>query len=238
VLPVRDDLLRMVAPGRPGPDAARQVYEARETVMSAVVPDGRTLVGGVIRLDAGRPQDAAGLFVALDDPRVFEGGYAGGPAGRPADLPAFERWWSSGLRDPRRCAVYVVRLLSDGPAGPAGTIVGTSSLGDISLPDERIHLGWTAYAPAVWGSPVNPECKLLMLRHAFEDCGFGRVKIQTDVLNPRSQAAIAKLGAMREGVLRRHMARADGTFRDTVVFSILRDEWPSVRERLERRVTA
>jgi RimJ/RimL family protein N-acetyltransferase len=75
-----------------------------------------------------------------------------------------------------------------------------------------------------------------MLRHAFEDCGFGRVKIQTDVLNPRSQAAIAKLGAIREGVLRRHQARADGTFRDTVVFSILRDEWPTVREKLERRV--
>ena len=70
-----------------------------------------------------------------------------------------------------------------------------------------------------------------MLAHAFDDCGFGRVKIQTDMLNTRSQAAIAKLGAVREGVLRRHQARADGTFRDTVVFSILRDEWPAVRGR-------
>ncbi len=204
--------------------------------MAAVVPDGRTLVGQAVRLDAGRPEDAPDLFTVLDDARVFEGGYAGGPAGRPADLPAFRRWWTSGLRDPRRCVVYVVRLVADGPAGGAGTVVGTSSLGDPSVVDERIHLGWTAYAPAVWGSAVNPECKLLLLRHAFEDCGFGRVKIQTDVANPRSQAAIAKLGAVREGVLRRHQARADGTFRDTVVFSIVRDEWPAVRAELVRRV--
>ena len=83
---------------------------------------------------------------------------------------------------------------------------------------------------------MNPECKLLLLSHAFDDCGFGRVKIQTDILNSRSQAAIAKLGAVREGVLRRHQVRADGTFRDTVVFSILRDEWPGVRDGLLGRL--
>lgn len=206
--------------------------------MSALEPDGRTLVGQVVRLDAGVASDAAGLFAGLDDPRVFAAGYGGGPAGRPASVEAFERWWASSLRDVRRSVVYVVRLVADGPAGVAGTIVGTSSFGDASLPDERIHLGWTAYAPIVWGSRVNPECKLLMLRHAFEDCGFGRVKIQTDLLNTRSQAAIARLGAVREGVLRRHQARADGTFRDTVVFSVLRDEWPAVGARLQARVHA
>ena len=204
--------------------------------MAAVEPDGRALVGEVIRLDAGRASDAPGLFAALDDPRVFAGGFGGGPAGRAADPAAFGRWWASGLRDPRRSAIYVVRSMADGPLGAAGTIVGTSSLGDVSLPDERVHLGWTAYAPAVWGTAVNPECKLLLLRHAFDDCGFGRVKIQTDILNTRSQAAIARLGATREGVLRRHQARADGTFRDTVVFSILRHEWPAVRAGLQSRV--
>ena len=206
--------------------------------MVAVEPDGRWLVGDVVRLDAGRPADAPELFAALDDPRVYAGGYGGGPLGRPRDLLAFARWWSSALADPRRSAVYVVRLVTDGPLGPAGTIVGTSSLGDVSLPDERVHLGWTAYAPAVWGTTVNPECKLLMLAHAFDDCRFGRVKIQTDLLNTRSQAAIAKLGAVREGVLRRHQARADLTFRDTVVFSILRDEWPAVRAALRGRLEA
>lgn len=204
--------------------------------MVAVQPDGRWLVGAVVRMDAGRPADAPGLFAALDDPRVFAGGYGGGPLGRPRDLLAFRRWWTAGLADPRRAAVYVVRMVADGPLGPAGTIVGTSSLGDVSLPDERVHLGWTAYTPAVWGTAVNPECKLLLLAHAFDDCRFGRVKIQTDARNTRSQAAIAKLGAVREGVLRRHQARADETFRDTVVFSILRDEWPAVRAGLQARL--
>ena len=107
-----------------------------------------------------------------------------------------------------------------------------------ALDDERVHLGWTAYDPCVWGTAVNVECKLLLLRHAFEDCGFGRVKIQTDAVNARSQAAIERLGAVREGVLRRHARRADGTFRDTVVFSVLAAEWPDVAEGLRRRLAA
>jgi RimJ/RimL family protein N-acetyltransferase len=83
---------------------------------------------------------------------------------------------------------------------------------------------------------VNAEAKLLLLGHCFDDCGYGRVKIQTDRRNNRSQAAIAKLGARREGVLRRHMKREDGTFRDTVVFSVLAGEWPDVQARLRERV--
>lgn len=96
-------------------------------------------------------------------------------------------------------------------------------------------MGSTLYHPW-WGTAVNPEAKLLLLTHCFEDCGYGRVKIQTDLLNTRSQAAIAKLGAQREGVLRRNRRRENGTFRDTVVFSILRDEWPMVKERLMSRI--
>jgi RimJ/RimL family protein N-acetyltransferase len=131
--------------------------------------------------------------------------------------------------------MYTVRLI-DGPGAPADRIVGTSSLGDIDLDNERVHLGWTAYAPAVWFTHVNPECKLLLLAHAFDDCGFGRVKIQTDLVNERSQAAIAKIGARREGVLRRHMKRADGSFRDTVVYAVTVDDWPAVRAGLEARL--
>ena len=130
-----------------------------------------------------------------------------------------------------------MRLLKDSDLGAAGTVVGTTSLGDWDLVNERTHIGWTAYGPRWWATVVNAECKLLLLGHAFDDCGFGRVKLQTDLRNDRSQAAIARLGATREGVLRRHMRRADGTFRDTVVFSILRDEWPDVRERLLARLT-
>jgi N-acetyltransferase len=204
--------------------------------MTATAPDRRSLIGKSVRLDAMTPADADGLFAALDDARVYAAGFGGGPAGRPASIAEMARLVLSSIDDDRRAAVYVVRLVTDGPSGTAGTIVGTSSLGDVSVPDERIHLGWTAYAPAVWASAVNPECKLLLLSHAFSDCGFGRVKIQTDILNTRSEGAIARLGAVREGVLRRHQRRADGSFRDTVVFSILRDEWPTVRARLLDRL--
>lgn len=131
---------------------------------------------------------------------------------------------------------YVVRLAADSDLGATGTVVGTTSLGDVDLANERAHLGWTAYGPRWWGGPVNPECKLLLLGHAFDDCGLGRVKLQTDALNTRSQAAIARLGATREGVLRRHVRRADGSFRDTVVFSVLRNEWPAVRAGLQARL--
>ena len=204
--------------------------------MAAAVPDGRPLVGVTVRLDLLSPADAPGLYEALNDERVYAAGFGGGPAGRPASPAAMAGWVAASIADDRRPSAYAVRLRVDGPLGPAGRVVGTSSLGDVSLPDERIHLGWTAYSPAVWASAVNPECKLLLLGHAFDDCGFGRVKIQTDLLNTRSQGAIARLGATREGVLRRHQRRADGTFRDTVVFSILRDEWPGVRRGLLHRV--
>jgi RimJ/RimL family protein N-acetyltransferase len=97
-------------------------------------------------------------------------------------------------------------------------------------------LGGAAYAPAVWGTPVNAATNLALLGHAFDDCDFGRVMLQTDVLNSRMQSAIEKMGAQREGVLRRHKRRADGTFRDSVVFSILAEEWPSTRQRLSARL--
>lgn len=203
-----------------------------EITMPARMPDGRPLIGTVVRLDAVRPSDAADLFRALDDERIWAGGYNGGPASRPATAQQL----ADGFPKLTERVQYVVRLAVESVLGAAGTVVGTSSLGEVVLADERAHLGWTAYSPTVWGTTVNPECKLLMLRHAFEDCGFGRVKIQTDAINHRSQTAIAKLGAVREGVLRRHKVRGDGTFRDTAVFSILSQEWPAVRQGLWDRI--
>lgn len=211
--------------------------------MGVTAPDGRPLVGRVVRLDPTVADDAPGLFAALDDERVWAAGYGGGAAGRPADVAGARRSalaaeQARGLEpgSPGYRVAYTVRLEADSALGAAGTVVGTTSIGDVILRDERAHIGWTGYGPQWWASAVNPECKLLLLAHCFDDCGLGRVKLQTDLINEHSQAAIAKLGATREGVLRRHKARADGTFRDTVVFSILRDEWPSVRERLEARV--
>ncbi|GAA0614796.1 GNAT family N-acetyltransferase [Kribbella sandramycini] len=190
-----------------------------------VAPDGRSLVGDVVRLDPLQDGDYDELYAAIGNEQVYAGGFNGGVV--PADVAAMRAEWTPAIA--KRFA-YTVRMVAD------GTVVGTSSLGDVDLVNERIHLGWTGYAPAVWGTAVNPATKLLLMRHAFEDCGFGRLKIQTGLKNTHSQAAIAKLGATREGVLRRHMLLGDGTWRDTVVFSILADEWPTVRQRLEERI--
>jgi RimJ/RimL family protein N-acetyltransferase len=193
-----------------------------------VAPDGRSLVGHVVRLDRMQESDIEELYAAIANEQVYAGGFGGGPAAMPTSADEMRAKWIPAAA--KRFA-YVVRMVAD------GTVVGTSSLADVDLVNERIHLGYTGYAPAVWGTAVNPATKLLLLEHAFEVCGFGRVKIQTGSKNTRSQAAIAKLGATREGVLRRHQRMADGSFRDTVVFSILADEWPDVRKRLEARIS-
>ena len=197
----------------------------------ATCPDDRPLIGRHVRLDLAHDDDAKDLFVALDYAEVWASGYNGGPSARPAEPDGWSARMTAARDDGR--VMYVVRLLDD--AAP-GRLVGTTSLGDSDVVNERTHIGWTAYSPDMWSTAVNPECKLLLLTHALEDCGLGRVKNQTDLLNIRTQAAIANLGAVREGVLRRHMCRADGTFRDTVVFSVTIDDWPSVRAGLEARV--
>lgn len=192
------------------------------------MPGGKPLIGAHVRLDEAVAADADGIFAALDHDEVWAAGYNGGPAARPTEPDGWRRRIEAAAADQR--VMYAVRLI-DG-----GRIVGTTSLGDSELVHERTHIGWTAYAPDVWSTSVNPACKLLLMTHAFEDCGFGRVKIQTDLINGRSQAAIAKLGATREGVLRRHMLRADGSRRDTVVFSVIVEEWPAVKAGLEARL--
>jgi len=191
------------------------------------------LTVGDVRLRPLRADDAPALFRALDDPQVWAAGY-GGASGRPLSPDDMATFVDRLLgRDDH--AAFAVELLPDGDSA-AGTLVGTSSLGDARPMLGRVHLGWTAYTPSVWGTRVNPAAKLALLGHAFEDCGYHRVKIQTDIRNERSQAAIARLGATREGVLRGHQPRADGSWRDTVVFSILADEWPGVRAMLEARL--
>jgi RimJ/RimL family protein N-acetyltransferase len=199
-----------------------------------ISPDGRSLIGDVVRLDRLVPSDIDALYAAIAREEVYAGGFSGGPAAMPTSVEHMRDMWVPAAA--KRVA-YVVRLAADSELGAEGTIVGTTSLGDVDLLNESVHLGWTGYAPAVWGTKVNPAAKLLLLQHAFEDCGLGRVKIQTGLTNTRSQAAIAKLGATREGVLRRHKKLADGSFRDTVVFSVLADEWPEVRKGLLARIS-
>jgi N-acetyltransferase len=196
-------------------------------------PDGRALVGRSVRLDPAQDADGEGLFAALDHDEVWSSGYMNGR--RPKSAGAWRQWIEQALNEDR--VMYVVRLV-EGDDPRNGRIVGTTSLGDLDLANEKVHLGWTGYAPDVWGGSVNPECKLLLLWHAFEHCKLGRVKLRTDLINTRSQAAIAKLGATREGIARRHIKRADGSWRSSVIYSVIIDDWPAVKAGLEARIAA
>ncbi|MFJ5807598.1 GNAT family N-acetyltransferase [Streptomyces sp. NBC_01426] len=118
----------------------------------------------------------------------------------------------------------------------SGKAIGWTTFMDVDAANERLEIGWTWYGRAHWRSAVNTETKLLLMTHAFEELGMGRVQLKTDHMNLRSQAAIARLGARREGVLRRHRRRPDGTWRDTVYFSLLAEEWPDAKARLGARL--
>lgn len=199
--------------------------------MTAKRPGPTILTGTFITLEPLTVELLPQLHAAIGTPAVFAGGYGGGPQGYRANVDDFVEWaktyysWEAG--NP-----FLLRV-NGGPLD--GVAIGTSTLGDFDERREHAHIGWTAYDPRVWGSQVNAEAKLLLLGHAF-DSGFGRVKIQMDIRNERSQAAAAGLGAVREGVVRRDMPRADGSWRDSVVYSILIDEWPDVRAGLRKRL--
>jgi RimJ/RimL family protein N-acetyltransferase len=116
-----------------------------------------------------------------------------------------------------------------------GRAIGSTRLLDVRPADRQVEIGSTFLGRDYWRTPANTESKYLFLRHCFESLGCVRVALKTDGRNLRSQEAIARLGAVREGVLRRHM-RIKGYQRDTVYFSILDDEWPAVKARLEARL--
>ncbi|HET7725078.1 MAG TPA: GNAT family protein [Propionibacteriaceae bacterium] len=210
--------------------------------MTALLPTAAAvLTGPHLGLGPFTEADCPDLARILLQPEVYGHGYVmhSPPATYDAALAMAVSGYAhaappNGLGHGR--TVYAIRLGVEALGLPAGTLVGTSSLGDFIPERESAHLGWTLYDPRVWSSFVNPEAKLLLLTHAFETLGYGRVKIQTDILNTRSQAAIAKLGAVREGVLRRDVPREDGTWRDTVVFAVTIDDWPGVKAGLEARI--
>ena len=195
--------------------------------MTAKRPYETTLTGAHVRVDPVRRGDAEGLFAALSDPSVWT--WLASPP--PHDVATMQTYVDEAIADRESGArfTWVVRTLD-------GTVAGWSSYGDIEPHHGRIEIGWTAYGPAFQRTAVNTETKLLLLGHAFEDLGYQRVALKTDGRNGRSQAAIARIGAVREGVLRRHIRRPDGTMRDSVYFSVLSDEWPEVRARLEERL--
>ncbi|MDD7813876.1 GNAT family protein [Mycobacterium sp. CSUR Q5927] len=117
-----------------------------------------------------------------------------------------------------------------------GDIVGTTSIYDMSQPHRRVTVGYTWLSARVRGSAVNSESKLLLLDHCFGTLGAGRVQFNVDGLNERSRRAVLGIGATEEGALRRHARRSDGSWRTTMVYSVIDDEWPAVRTGLVERI--
>jgi RimJ/RimL family protein N-acetyltransferase len=184
------------------------------------------LTGQWVRLEPLEEIHREGLRSVADDERVWVHTLT------VAKGEGFNPWFDSALaeRETGRRAPFAVRRLAD------GRLVGSTSYLDINLGHKRIEIGSTWYHPSVWSTAVNPECKLLLLTHAFEVLRVNRVALVTDARNERSQAAIAKLGAVREGVCRSHMVTQRGRARDSVLFSIIAPEWPQVRSGLLARL--
>jgi len=151
----------------------------------------------------------------------------------PALKLQFDSWFNKALHSypASRQLSFIVRTLSD------QKIVGSTRFYEIHTEHNRLSIGYTWYIPAVWGSVVNSECKLLLLRYAFQELQVNRIEFFIDSRNERSRAAIKKLGATEEGLLRQHIILDDGYLRDTVVYSILRNEWPTILCHLEKKIS-
>jgi RimJ/RimL family protein N-acetyltransferase len=186
------------------------------------------LEGRHVRLEPLAEAHREPLRRAADDKRIWRHTLTD------ARGPGFDPWFddAAARRAAGRRVPFTVRLL-DG-----NRLVGSTSYLDYNPGHRTVEIGSTWYAPDVWATAVNPECKLLLLAHAFEVLKVNRVAFVTDVLNERSQAAIARLGAVREGVLRAHMLSQGGRVRDSVLFSIVAPEWARAKAGLEARLNA
>ena len=111
----------------------------------------------------------------------------------------------------------------------SGEIIGSTRFMDIDESHQRLEIGFTWLTPAYWRTTVNTNCKYLLLSYCFEVLGLRRVQIKTDHKNTRSQKAIERIGAVKEGILRNHMIRKDGTTRHTVLYSVIKEDWPEMK---------
>jgi RimJ/RimL family protein N-acetyltransferase len=187
-----------------------------------------TLRGRYVLLEPLQPAHADGLRAAAEDGRLWETWYTNVPM--PAEVDA---WIASALA-----------MQADGDAlafavrDAGGRVVGTTRYYDMVPATPRLQIGYTWYARSAQRTGLNTEAKLLLLGHAFETLGCASVGLQTSTHNTASRAAIARLGATQEGILRHHLRHRDGSLRDTVNFSIIDSEWPGVKagllQKLER----
>ncbi len=187
------------------------------------IPHPIFLEGGLVRLEPLAYEHIPALLDAAADPDIwhylpFDG----------TDRGAFEAELKNAILKRRAGEQYpfTVRRLAD------GAIVGHTRFFDIFPEHRKLEIGWTWYRPDVWGSGLNTECKLLLLMYCFEELKANRVQLKTRDVNKRSAAAIRKIGGTFEGALRKDRVLRDGSTRDSLLFSIVDDEWPAVKERL------
>lgn len=183
-----------------------------------------TLEFNGVRLEPLGLHHAMGLRAAAIDGRLWELRITSVP--EPQDV---EGYITRALDMPDRVAFAVLDAST-------GEVIGTTSYHDILPAVDRVEIGWTWYAKSRQRSAVNTSCKLLMLSHAFDTLGCAVVGLRTDNFNYASQKAIERLGAKKDGVIRHNALRRDGTIRDTVMYSIVRGEWPEVRAQLRYKL--
>jgi RimJ/RimL family protein N-acetyltransferase len=156
--------------------------------------------------------------------------------------PELWRWTPTAVTKPDEMRAYVQTALDEQRRGAAlpfvivdqasGQVIGSTRYANIDRANRRLEIGWTWLAPSHQRTRANTEAKLLLLTHAFENLGAMRVELKTDALNEKSRRAILRIGAVEEGILRKHVITASGRIRDTVYFSIVDSEWPGVKARL------
>jgi RimJ/RimL family protein N-acetyltransferase len=181
-----------------------------------------TLEANGVRLEPLAPHHADGLRAAARDGELWKLRITSVP-----EPDQVEAYIAAAGDMPGRLAFAVLE---------GDTVIGTTSYHDIVPAVDRVEIGWTWYAKSRQRSHVNSTCKMLLLSHAFDTLGCAVVGLRTDNFNYASQAAIERLGAKKDGVIRHHHPRRDGTVRDTVMYSIVRGEWPEVRAQLAYRL--
>lgn len=192
-----------------------------------IAPKPVTLEGHGVRLEPLGREHHDGLVAAANDGRLWELWYTSVP--EPEQAHAYISGALAGL-EAGHMLPWAVRELK------TGAIVGSTRYHDIVPAAARVEIGWTWYAKRVQRSHVNTACKLLLFSHAFEKIGCKVVGLRTDNFNFASQRAIEALGAKKDGVIRHHWPRRDGTVRDTVLYSVLAAEWPDIKRHLEFRL--
>ena len=183
------------------------------------------LIGDHVTLVQMQPHHAAGLLAAADDDEVFRLQSFARPT-TIAEADGLIDWFAA-----RKNAITWTQV-----DRASNSVAGLTTYYEIDPVNRSVAIGATWLGRRFWRTAVNTEAKLLLMRRAFDTLECARVVWHVDILNERSQAAVARIGGVREGVLRKHMIRRDGSWRDTVVFSMTDDEWPAARQKLEERL--